>query len=678
VATLYRRGHPRDWNLVESLLLYILLGVGAGGVYAILALGVTVIFKGSGVVNFAQAAIAMFAGFCYIDLRGPAGEGMSIPLAMAITIAGAAVFGVAFSYLVQKPMREAPDLARVVTTLGLFTAISGLVVILWPSTSVATVNVTPVLPSDPARILGGVIAEDRFWIAGIAVLLSALLWAVYKFTRFGVATRAVAENERGAALAGFSPDIIAAGNWALGCALAALGGILVLPVTGLDPTVAMLIVPVLAAALAGGFTSFGIITATAFGIGALQSLAGNYMSHQPGVQFGVPFLVVIFLMVARGRVIPERGTVVTGRMPLSPRTRIRLSTGLIFSGVVLVLLFTLDSAYQSAIAYSMIFGVIAISLVVVTGFVGQISLAQVTLAGVGALTAAHVSDRADMPFPLPIIVGAVVAVPIGVILGLPALRVRGISLAIVTLGAAVTGSAMVFGNPQWAGGFAGLPVPKPSIAGVSLDPVVEPQAFGIFTLVVLLICMALVLNVRRSATGRRMLAVRGNERAAAALGIDVSFTKLQAFGASAFFAGLGGGLLVYKMGTFSNTLFEPIESIQLLTLVFIAGIAATSGGVLAGAIASGGLVVAVFHSLGVVGSWWTFIAGIIVILNAVFQPNGIVVVAMDAVKRLRTLPSRRFPAQPNEVTTGGPSSRVAGLGSGTTNRRDTVMEAVDR
>jgi ABC-type branched-subunit amino acid transport system permease subunit len=624
---------------METFLLYVLLGIGTGAVYTILTHGLITIYKGSGVLNFAQAAAAMVSGYAYAALRN--GQVPTVA-AIVITVLGAAILGFLFSYVVMRPLRNAPVLARVVATLGLFGALNAIVLILWPNLDNSFV--ASLFSTKPVYLLGGLVGRNLFWLAGISIAITAALWALYKYTTFGLATRAAAENERGAALVGFSPDLIAASNWALGSALAAVGGILLAPLTGIAPSVSLLIVPVLAAALLGRFSSFWIATAAAFGIGALQSVVGHYWSSQPGVQDGIPFLVVMVAMVITGRLIPARGTLTVGRPPLAPPSRIWGPRLVFVVGVPILLLAVLNATYQSGIATSLIMGTIALSLVVVTGYVGQISLAQVTFAGVGAFAVSKFAHNMGIPFPWPILLGALIAVPAGVIIGLPALRVRGINLAVVTLGAAVTVNSMVFANPAWTGGYSGDTVPTPKIAGFSLDSVSHPVRFGIFCLVILLLTLAVVVNLRRSSSGRRMLAVRGNERAAAAVGINVSATKLHAFALSGFLAALGGGALAYQLGNVTFQQFDPTQSIVLLEIVYIGGIAAVGGGLIGGLITSGGLIYVVFANVGAIGNWWAVASGAIVILNVIYAPDG-GVVAMgrqwaDVRKRLRRMPQR--------------------------------------
>jgi ABC-type branched-subunit amino acid transport system permease subunit len=630
---------------METFVLYALLGIGAGAVYSILACGLVVIYKGSGVVNFAQAAIAIFAGFVYVQLRN---DHMSIAPAILVTTLACAAGGAVFSYGVMRPLRNAPILARVVATLGLFIALLSLIPLIWSTLGSGLTNPPSMFPTKLVFMLGGFIPQDKFWLAGVGILLTFVLWALYRFTTFGRATRAVAENERGAALVGFSPDLIATGNWALGSGLAGLAGVLLVPTTGLDLDNAFLIVPVLAAALLGRFTSFWLVTASAFLLGSLQSLVGYYWNTQPGVTSGLPFLAVILAIIATGKRIPSRGMLETGtRLAFAPRSKIHIVAAVLLAGVLVLMLLTLDRTYQVGIQTSLVTALIALSLVIVTGWVGQISLAQVAFAGVGAYATVLFASKWSVPFPLPILLAGLLAVPVGILIGLPALRVRGINLAIVTLGASVALSAMVFQHPSLTNGGTGNAVPSPKIGGLSLDPISHPAAFGIFALVVLALVVVAMSNIRRSASGRRMLAVRANERAAAAAGVNVAATKLTAFALSAFVGACGGSLLAYQQTVVSYEPFVPSASLTLLTIVYIGSIAAVSGGVLAGFIASGGLLFVFLSHLGLNGTtWWTFVSAVGLILTVMFLPDGVAVFEMRRWKKVWLQVRARMASRP--------------------------------
>src|SRR5207248_10148743 len=182
---------------------------------------------------------------------------------------------------------------------------------------------------------------DRFWMAGTALVIALLLWAGFRFTRLGLATQATSQNEKGASLLGFSPTVISATNWALGCGLGTLAGAMIAPITTLDTgSMPLLVLPALAAALVGRFASFGITTAAAFGIGWAQV----WMFHAwtlPGAQTAAPFVIVIIVMVVAGRALPTRGAISEGRPPWAPVGGNRWVPIVLFGGIAAALIITL-------------------------------------------------------------------------------------------------------------------------------------------------------------------------------------------------------------------------------------------------------------------------------------------------------------------------------------------------
>jgi branched-chain amino acid transport system permease protein len=608
---------------MTNFVIYLLLGLGAGSAYALLANGIVSTFKGSGILNFAQGGIAMFAAYVYLALIN---AGLEKFLALLITAVGAAAFGSLVAVGIVRPLRNAPVLARVVATFGLLTGLEGLAALIWGNQT----NLVPSLfPTRGIKIFGGAhVGEDRLFLFAVAVVICILLWALFRFTRIGLATQAASSNERGAALLGFSPTRVAAVNWALGSALAAVAGAMIAPLTGLDEaTLPLVVVPALAAALVGRFSSFGITTATAIAIGCVQSEILNLWPQQ-GIESAAPFVIVIAVMVIAGRGIPARGNVREGRPPTAAPGLVRPVTFVLAVAAAIVLLAVFNSTYQSAMATSLTMAVVVLSLVVVTGYVGQVSLMQMTFVGLGAFFTAKLAFNLGIPFPFPIILGAVIVAPIGVLLGLPALRVRGMGLAVLTLGAAVAVDAIVFQNPTWAGGITGVQAPSPKLAGFSLDPFAHPMRYGMLCLVTLIITALLVSNLRRGALGRRMLAVRGNERAAAVAGVNVAGVKLQAFMIAAILGAIGGGLLAYSnpFTEFSAGEFAAVPSITLITIAYIGGIASISGAVVAGIVAPGGVVyVWLTGALGSGGNWYVLISGVGLVWTVIQQPDGVAI-----------------------------------------------------
>jgi branched-chain amino acid transport system permease protein len=637
---------------MNDILLFAILGTGAGAVYALIALGIVLIQKGTGTVNFAQGAIA---GCAAIYFGVVTGDGVPLLQAALTAIVVSGIGGVLFYLIVMRQLRQAPLLARIVTTLGLMLALQGLADQIW---KVPTVIAPAIFPTDSIDLFGIYFGVDRLYLVGTAALLTVVLWAVYRFTRFGMATRAAAENERGASLLGYSPDFIGAMNWMLGSMLAALAGVLFAPITALNiSTLSLLVVPALAAALVGKFNSFGLTMIVALAIGMVQSLLTRFWT-QPGINDALPFLLILLVMIVSGQLIPGRGTREVSRLPLAPAVGRRALPLAVLGGVALVALTTLGSGYRDGVTTSLVMMMLALSVVVVTGFVGQISLMQMAFAGLAAFAVSKFADDLGVPFPIPIILGAVAVVPVGVLIGLSALRVRGISLAVVTLGAAVAISSFIFGNVGWTGGADGSHVPSPTLFGWSIDAVAHPVRFGIFALLVALALIAGVMNIRMSSFGRRMLAVRSNERAAAAAGINVSMTKLQGFALSAFIAGIGGGVLAYQLGAVAFTRFVPLASISLLALAYIGGVATVYGAVTAGVIANGGILYALLTSVEGISSWWIVLSGVLLMFNAVVQPDGIAVALKQQAAWLSSRLSRGNP-QPARTGAAEPTTTAA-------------------
>jgi len=274
-----------------------------------------------------------------------------------------------------------------------------------------------------------------------------------------------------------------------------------------------------------------------------------------------------------------------------------------------------------------------LSFVLITGFVGQVSLAQLALAGVAGFALSKLAQEHGVPFPIAPLLAALVATAVGLVAALPALRVRGVSLAVVTLASAVTLEEMAFKNSAVSGGSAGARVPSPSLFGVRFGPTdrflfgddkIPTAGFGLVLLVIVVIAGLLVVNLGRGATGRRFLAVRSNERAAAAAGIDVGRTKLLAFGIAAFIAGVGGAMTGYNIGALSADSFDVFASFSLLAAAYLGGITSVNGAAVGGLLATGGVSFYFLQRyLGVGPEFEFLIGGLGLIVTVVLNPEGI-------------------------------------------------------
>ncbi|MFM7872172.1 MAG: branched-chain amino acid ABC transporter permease, partial [Actinomycetota bacterium] len=356
-----------------------------------------------------------------------------------------------------------------------------------------------------------------------------------------------------------------------------------------------------------------------------------------GLVQALPFFVIVIAMFLRGKALPVRGAVTVGRMPFAatPKRVMPMTTVLVVATLVLLFGFSYD--WRQSTINTLVAVAIALSFVVLVGFVGQISLAQMTIAGTaGFFLSKYFSD---FPFPIGPIIGAFVAAIFGVIVSVPALRLRGVNLAVITLAAAVAIEQLVFNNKTFAGTTGALQVPPPTIGGKDFGPNntalkvfglkgqddIPPNVwFGVVCLVFVVFLCLMVVNVRRSATGRQFLAVRSNERAAAAAGIDVARTKILAFGLAAFIAGLGGALSGYRFGSVTPLYFGAFASLSFLTFAYLGGIASVSGAVLAGVLAPNGLNFNFLENiLHIDQRYAILIGGIGLIITAVQNPEGL-------------------------------------------------------
>ncbi len=664
---------------ISSYVVQMLLGLGAGALVAALAVGVVLTYRGSGVVNLAHGAMAMFVAYVFSGLRrdgtlflppvpnplalveGIAGwvgaDGLNLPdwptqltlsdtgvaggVAFAVALAVAAVLGLAVHVLVFRPLRNAPPLARLVASIGLMLTLQAVVVLRFGSNVRA---VPPLLPNEPVRLLGANVGRDRLVLAGVIVVVAFLLHLLSRRTRFGLASRAAAESDRTAVLVGLSPDRLAALNWMLASVLAGLFGILASQITQLEPTqLTLMIVPALGAALVGGLSSFGLATAAGLAIGATQSLVvllqtEPWFPHSgnvplPGVADALPFIVIMVVLYIRGERLPTRASERQARLPLSPLPRHVAGRAAAATTIAAAALVLFPFAWRQPVTNSLIGAVMCLSLVVVTGFVGQASLAQLGFAGAAGFVLSKLAAEHGVPFPLAPLGGALAATALGLVVALPALRIRGVNLAVVTLAAAVSIEQLLLKNPTWGGGTSGSLVDPPTLFGVSFGPEDAPflgdgklpeRAFTLFCLAVTVAIAVLVANLRRSTAGRHMLALRSNERAAAAVGIDVARTKLLAFGISAFVAGVAGSLYAYSFQSVSASRFGAVAGIVVVAFAYLGGITSVTGAVVGGLLVSQGIF---FHVLdryvGVGTEYELLLGGIGLLLTAVLNPDGI-------------------------------------------------------
>jgi branched-chain amino acid transport system permease protein len=644
---------------VQQILLFILLGLGSGALIAGIGLGVVLSYRGSGVINLSVGGMAMLGGYAYWSLN--AGKIAALPTAAALPISllFVVVVGAICEFVVFRPMRSSPPLAKMVASLGVLLVAQAAMVLAFGITAQPEPSI---LPQNTVHIFGTVVPIDRFILTGLVIIAAAVLAAVYKWTRFGLATRAAAENEVAAMIGGLSPTSISLINTLVSSLLAGALGILAASITSLDPqTLPLEIIPALAAGLLASFTSFGIACAASLGIGILYSLI-EYASAQswfpqsggvalPGVTDLLAFIIIVVVLFWRGARIPGRGELVERRLPEAPRPQHLIRTGLICAVAAAAALIVFPFGFREALINTLIGTIMALSLVVIAGFVGQISLMQLSLAGAAGFTVSHFFTNFGITFPVAALAGIAVALVIGVITAISAVRVRGISLAVVTLAGAVAIQNFGFTNSTWGGGLAGAPVPEPKWFGLDLGPNapfrgvdgdLPSPVFGWVCVICCVLCCVAVGYVRRGKLGQRMLAVRSNERAASAAAVNPRTVKLAAFSIAAVIAGVAGVLYAYNFLSVSADSFSAVTGLSLIAFAYAGGISLISGAVFAGLLSAQALIpYALQDWFGLSGNWFLLVGGVLLIFTLLQNPEG---VAGDFYRRLHKRPQVRAPS----------------------------------
>lgn len=647
----------------------LLLGVGPGAVVAVLAVGLAVAYRGSGVINFAHGAIAMYTALTFNRIRTKPEIGDSaeiflpwvdvlpewgwlealrlsnVPVritvgnapvstwwAVVIALGMAAMIGLLAHVAVFRPLRHASPLSKVIGSVGVMIYLQAVAVLHFGSERTSDPGWGVFTPDqEPVRDflgLGSNFPRASLWLLVAAMVVTLAIWLVIQRTRFGLAARAVDENERGVVLLGYSADWIAGWTWVLSALLAGSAGMIYVEFTQ-PSNMTLFIVPALGAALVGNLTSVPAATAGGVAIAMIQS-GGVYLARldpwpdwlpAAGARQVVPLIVITVVLYARGDQRPARGTLASRGEPRAPLQRHPGRTIGVGTALVVVIVSISGWRLESGLTTTAVAGIFMLSLVVLVGYLGQISLAQWSLAGLAAFVmirlaadgsairpgALFVKDGPGLPHELAALAGVGAAVLAGVIIGLPALRVRGFQLAIMSIAAVIAIEDLLLVNPSvmGAGASSNNPVLVPELFGIYVGAQRRTEtdagvavgtsdnlAFTVLVILIAITCAAAVMNLRRGLVGRRFLAIRSNERAAAAMAINVSRTKLLGFAIASGLAGIAGILFVYKLPSVNAQNFGLFPGLALLAFVYIAGITTVHGAFIGGVLVSGGFLAA--------------------------------------------------------------------------------------
>ncbi|HET6910001.1 MAG TPA: ABC transporter permease [Mycobacteriales bacterium] len=578
----------------------IVFGALIGLLYAMVAMGLILIYRANRIINFAQAEIGASAALLAVLLI----KVHHVPylLAFVIAMVTAVISGAIVELLVIRRFARAPRLVLTVGTIGI-SLIFAVVQFYIPRWLGGGFLVDPSPPKTPFSGLKFHINPLTFDANSIVivfavVLVVAGLWAFFRFTDLGIGIRAAAENADRAKLLGISIGLLSSVTWMLAAALSGLGVFLRIPVIGIPIGADVgpyVLLYALTAAVIARMDSFYVATVAAVCIGIIDQ-SFYYWSRiaNLGAALMLPILLVSML-TQRGKLSRgEDSGVATWSMakefrPIPPEL-IRLPEvewGRI-GGYVLALAAVIGlpyvAAYQQQILAGVIviYGIVAVSLVMLTGWAGQISLGQWGIAGVGSIMASVMALKWHQDFFLTLLVAGIVGAIASLVIGLPALRVQGLYLAVATLAFAVT-IQIYFMSPQYFGSI--LPGPLQQIVRPKLYHRINidtnhPRAFYFVCLIVLGLALLSARLFRRSRSGRVIIAARDNERGAASYGVSIARARLTAFVISGFWAAVAGALFAYQSQTVNQGDFDPNQSLLLLTIVVLGGVTSLPGAML--------------------------------------------------------------------------------------------------
>lgn len=587
----------------NELLTLLIFSLATASIYAVAASGLVLTYTTSGIFNFAHGAIAMVSAFVYWQLHSPAAWDLPTPVALVLTLG---VFAPGFGWLIDRVLmrrlHDASPMIRIVVPIGLMVALIQGASVVWPPNEV-NAKLSDFYLGDTVEIAGVAVSYHNLIVMASAVLVAVGLRVLLYRTRTGIAMRGVVESRNLTALNGADPDRLSGLAWALGSALAGLAGILIAPLLSLDQvSLTLLVVNAFAAAVVGRLRSLPLTALGAFILGLLtevvRTYAGTWQLRAAGLDLDLSTWVtpdtvpVLMLFVALLVVPQDKASVFTqvkdrGRVP-NPSLRTAAIAGLVLVAVAWIVPSLMEGNILDAVGTGLGLGIVALSLVPLTGYAGQLSLAPLAFAGLGAVVMVRVGSDGN---PLALLAVAAICAIVGVVIALPALRLKGLYLALATLAFARYCELTVFTDLQAE---TGLDTYSPLHLG-SLEAS-SPRAKLVVMGVAFAVLGVAITHLRRGPFGRRLQALKDSPAACSTLGLNLTLVKVQVFALSAAIAGLGGAFSAIWRGQFDRAQFSLLEGnlpgLPLVLLAVVGGIAAVAGALL------GGVLLAVMPQIG--------------------------------------------------------------------------------
>jgi branched-subunit amino acid ABC-type transport system permease component len=582
---------------VEHFLGFAIPGIPYGCTYSIMAVGLVLTYQATGVFNFAYGVQAYVSAYAFTRLV----EDQHLPIWLAFLLAVVVLgpgLGLLFDRFLFRKIPNTNTIAKLVVGIALFVGLPAVLSILFgganqynppsvlfnPDTVYVRVFRTPI---------NGIYLST---IVTTVVVLVALL-ALMRLTNLGLQMRGAVESRRLVALDGVNAGRVVATAWAISGLMAGLAGVLLAPIYGQlqADDYAALMVAAFAAAAWAVLRSLPIAALVGILMGVTVTVLQGYLPvssiWSSAALTSLPFVVLLVaLLVVPGlRSLdrtkdplssvdpPTPPTTATLRAPRMDKV-IRPAFYVLLAVFVVSMLTWMPKTWESVFNLGLVYSVIFLSITLITGMGGQLSLAQATLAGVGAFTAAQLANHLGLSLLVGGLVGALVAAAVAVVLAFASVRLRGLGLALMTIAAALFFDNTVF--PQEAISTPGFDLKSKWVGLGILDP--NGHAFFLMAMVVLLVCVFGVLLIRKGTLGRYLGAMRGSETAAAGLGINLTWQHVVIFALSGVVAGIGGTLLTIQQGTANPNLFNYQFSLVFVVIVVTTGVSTVEGAIQAG------------------------------------------------------------------------------------------------
>jgi branched-chain amino acid transport system permease protein len=582
------------------MLQYVLVGLALGSIYAIASAGLVITYTSAGILNFAFGSMAFFIALFYYWLHAQHGWGIVPAALVSVVVTGAAMGAVLWAVLF-RVLRDRASLIKVVATIGLSVALPPVAYLLFGDQPIAQ---APGLAPQPVKVFhpfGAAVTLDQIIIYGCLLVIVIAGTLLLRVTDVGLRVRAMVDSTALTALSGTSPARVSVGVWAVSSVLAGLAGVLVAPTQGLTiDAMTALMASAFAAVVAARLRSLPVAVVVSLVMGVVTDVIQKYLPPGsaltadivPSIPFGFILLFLLYHVVRTGRVsesVPGAGVldkaiavVTTGRAVTVHTTAAagrRLSPARLAPVIPLVVVaffpLIFGGFWLNLVAEGLALGLALLSYTVVTGEGGMIWLCQITFAGGGAVAGAQLATVAHWPPLAAAIGGALLMVPVGVIIGALTIRLGDLYVALVTLSFGLLCDALIFTMNRFFQAGLGVAFPRPGFAQ-------SDRAFSYLTLAVFAVFAIAILNLRRSTTGLAISAVRWSEPGSRTLGLSVVQTKVLLTALSTFLAGLGGAFLAMWNTNALPTSFATFQGLIWLAVLVTIGVRSITAAAIAG------------------------------------------------------------------------------------------------